>query len=361
MFNPTRLSVARRRRGFTKSELARQIGVDIRSVTAYESGTHRPRKATRDRISRILGFPTEFFQADDIDVPEADTASFRSLKKMTATQRDMALSQGAIALELNGWLDRRFDLPSPSLPDLSREPSPESAAECLRRHWGIGELPIRNVLHLLESQGVRIFSLALDAREVDAFSLWKNTTPFIFLNTKKSSEHSRFDAAHELGHLVLHRHAAPQGQEAEREANAFASAFLMPRASVIANAPRYPSLPDLVKLKKIWTVSVAALNYRLHAVAMLSDWQYRTMCIEIAKKGYRMKEPDEAPRETSQVLPRIFAALHEERIGRSHIAKALRIPRSELEQLMFGLTMASLDGGRRGPTSPKKAALRLVN
>src|SRR5439155_17007878 len=124
------------------------------------------------------------------------------------------------------------------LPDLSKEGTPESAAISLRGMWGLGELAVKNIVHLLESRGVRIFSLAIDAREVDAFSMWRGTTPFIFLNTQKSSEHSRYDAAHELGHLVLHRHGEPQGQDAERQANEFASAFLMPLASVLAQAPR---------------------------------------------------------------------------------------------------------------------------
>src|ERR1700676_1899382 len=232
MFNPTRLSVARKRRGLTKSDLARKIGVDLSSVTAYESGEYPPRSDTTEQIARALEFPLEFFEGNDLDVPQSDTASFRALSKMTATQRDIALSQGAIAVELNQWLDDRFELPPPDLPDLSRETSPEAAAESLRRLWSIGELPVRNMIHLLEKYGVRIYSLAIDSREVDAFSWWKGPTPFVFLNNKKSSEPNRFDAPHELGHLVLHRHAAPQGREAEREADTFASAFLMPRASV---------------------------------------------------------------------------------------------------------------------------------
>ncbi|WP_419757134.1 ImmA/IrrE family metallo-endopeptidase [Teredinibacter turnerae] len=73
--------------------------------------------------------------------------------------------------------------------------------------------------------------------------------PFVFLNTKKTAERCRFDAAHELGHLVMHCHGAPQGQEAEKEANAFASAFLMPRRSVLANAPRSATLKSLISHK----------------------------------------------------------------------------------------------------------------
>lgn len=58
------------------------------------------------------------------------------------------------------------------------------------------------MIHLLEAHGVRVLSLTQECREVDAFSLWLQQ-PFVFLNTQKSGEHSRFDAAHELGHLPL--------------------------------------------------------------------------------------------------------------------------------------------------------------
>jgi Zn-dependent peptidase ImmA (M78 family) len=78
-----------------------------------------------------------------------------------------------------------------------------------------------------------------------------------------------------LGHLVLHRHESPGGREAEREAHAFASAFLMPQASVIAHAPRFATIDQLEKLKRIWGVSAAALNHRLHTVKMTSGWHYR--------------------------------------------------------------------------------------
>jgi Zn-dependent peptidase ImmA (M78 family)/DNA-binding XRE family transcriptional regulator len=364
MFNPARLTVARKRRGFTKIELAGKIGVDLRSIVAYEAGTFAPRADTFDRIESVLGFGREFFYRNDLEELNPDGASFRAMSKMSTYKRDMALAQGAIAIDLCTWLEKRFVLPSANLPDLSREPTPEEAADSLRRYWGIGELPVKNMIHLLESKGVRVFSLSIDAREVDAFSMWRDATPFVFLNTQKTAEHSRFDAAHELGHLVLHRHAAPHGREAEREADAFASAFLMPRGSVLAHAPRFATLPVLIKLKKTWITSLAALTYRLHSVGALSDWNYRGLYIEIGKRGYRMTEPEEAPRETSQVLAKMFAALYEDGVTRADIAQELCIPVSELEQLVFGLVMTGIEGGRRGKVktmpSPDKPSLRLV-
>ena len=288
-------------------------------------------------------------------------ASFRSLSRLKPTRRDMALAQGAIALYLNRWLESKFELPKAELPDLSRERSPEDASSAIRQVWGLGELPIRNVVHLLEAKGIRVFSLAIDTRDVDAFSMWRENTPFVFLNNNKSSERSRYDAAHELGHLLLHRHGSPQGREAEREADIFAGAFLMPKASVIARSPRFASVDDLVRLKRIWNVSVAALNYRLHEVGMLSEWQYRTLSVQISKRGYRTYEPDGAQRETSQVLQVMFGELYREGLSRASVARTLCLPQSELEQLMFGLTMTGIDGnGQSGSHPNQRSNLSLV-
>jgi Zn-dependent peptidase ImmA (M78 family) len=342
----------------TKIEFAKRTGIPLRSFKAYELGNYSPPDDVVDRIVSVSGFPTEFFFGDTLEEPREDTASFRSMSRMKSYQRDMALSQGAIALHLNSWLEERFDLPSVAVPNLRDESSPEAAAESLRHHWGIGELPVNNMVHLLESKGVRIFSLAVDALEVDAFSMWKEGTPFIFLNSTKTAERSRHDAAHELGHLVLHRHGGPVGRKAEEQANAFASAFLMPRSSILAHVPRFPNLATLVSLKKIWQVSVAALTYRLHALDTLSDWEYRMLYIQISRNGYRTREPNPLPRETSQVLPKIFAALREDGCTRSNVARTLCIPQSELEALMFGLTMAGIEGG--GKSTPTRSRLKLV-
>jgi Zn-dependent peptidase ImmA (M78 family)/DNA-binding XRE family transcriptional regulator len=358
MFNPSRLMVVRKRKGLTKIEFAKRTGIALRSFKAYELGEYPPPKDVLARIVSVSGFPSEFFFGDTLDEPREDSASFRSMSRMKSYQREMALSQGAIALHLNTWLEARFELPRAGVPNLRHEGSPEDAAEALRHHWGIGELPITNMIHLLESKGVRIFSLAVDALEVDAFSMWKERTPFIFLNSIKTGERSRHDAAHELGHLVLHRHGGPVGRKAEEQANAFASAFLMPRSSILAHVPRFPNLATLVKLKKIWQVSVAALTYRLHALGILSDWEYRMLYIQISRNGYRTREPNPIPRETSQVLPKIFAALREDGCTRSNVARTLCIPQSELEGLMFGLAIAGIEGGRKG--TPTRSRLLLV-
>lgn len=362
LFNPSRLTLARKRRGMTMTKLAAAVGVEPRSVSAYEKGEFGPDDVRLTALASVLKFPEAFFFGDDLDEPTPDIASFRALSKMTAGQRDTALGAGAIALMLNAWIEVRFELPAQDLPDLSREDDPEAAAMTLRQQWALGELPVKNMIHLLESKGVRVFSLSVDAAEVDAFSMWRQSTPFVFLNTKKSAEHSRFDAAHELGHLVLHRHGSPQGREAEHQANAFASAFLMPRASVLAHAPRMATLDHLIRLKKFWSVSVAALTYRLHTVGALSDWHYQSLYIDLSSRGYRKKEPDEGQRETSQILQKVFMALRDESISRGDIAAELCVPVEELDQLVFGLALTGLSGGGVGNARKgKPPSLRVVS
>lgn len=351
-FNPNRLAVARRRRGLTKTDLADEVGLELRTISAYEAGEFKPSDKVVSDLSRALRFPVTFFFGESLHEPTPDTASFRAQSKMTAGQRDMALSQGALALHLNTWLEERFELPCPAIPDVGRDQTPEAAAEALRSEWGLGVGGIRNAVHLLESKGVRIFALSVKAKEVDAFSMWRGETPFVFLNTQKTSEHSRFDAAHELGHLVLHRHAAPQGRQAEKEADAFASAFLMPRASVLAHVPKFTTMETLIRLKKIWSVSVAALAYRFHTLKVLTDWHYRTIYVELSKRGYTKSEPNPAPHESSQLLAKAFTALREEGITRQQVAKDLCVGTSELDDLLLGLAFGRVEGGRQ--TEPEK-------
>ena len=224
MFNPSRLVLARKRRGMTKVVLGRRAGLSPKALGDFESGRLIPSTDAIDAIASVTKFPSSFFHRPDVDEVPTEWASFRSLSNMTAGQRDAALAAGSLAFELSAWIDKRFQLPVPQLPDL-RDFSPQEAAMALRAHWGIGTRPIGNMVHFLESQGIRVFSLTERAKQVDAYSIWHREPdlPFVFLNTMKSAERSRFDAAHELGHLVLHRHGGPHGRDAEAEADAFAS------------------------------------------------------------------------------------------------------------------------------------------
>jgi Zn-dependent peptidase ImmA (M78 family)/DNA-binding XRE family transcriptional regulator len=350
-FNSSRLSIARKRRVLNKTALAKRIGVDLRTIARWENCESEPTPENVDAIVRVLQFPRGFFYGDDIEEPAAEVTSFRSQKSLSAALRDAALAAGAIGFCIADWVYDRFELPPSKIPDLSSY-EPESAARALRQEWELGEKPISNMIQLLESKGVRVFSLAENTMRVNAYSTWRVDTPYIFLNTIKSAECSRFDAAHELGHLVLHQDCKMKGREAEDQANAFARAFLMPKADVLSALPRVRDLQQLIVIKVRWLVSVAALNYRLHKLGIISDWKNRDFCIEIAKKGYNKNEPRPMDRERSLVWEKVLKTLWSERTTQVDIASNLNLPLSEVEGLLFGVLNTS-----RGtpPTAPRRS------
>jgi Zn-dependent peptidase ImmA (M78 family)/DNA-binding XRE family transcriptional regulator len=360
-FNPERLALARRRRGLSKRELAELACVSDRSLTCYELGQTVPTDETIAALAKALEFPVEFFDRPNLDPLPEKSVSFRALSKMTARQSERATAGGRIGLELSDFIESRFTLPTVDIPEVRGANTPEQAAIAVRGAWGLGDKPIGHMLRLIESRGVRVFSLAEDCVEVDAFSFWRGERPFMFLNTLKSSEHGRFDTAHELGHLVLHRHGQPIGRQAEKEADAFASAFLMPQTSVIAHAPRFPTVEALISAKRIWNVSVAALAYRMHSIGLVSDWTYRGLQIDIGAKGFRKNEPDSAPREMSQALEKVFHQLREEGVSKRDVAKALGWPVREVDALVFGLILAARGGGAASTGSKRGDQLKLVN
>ncbi|MDE2363941.1 MAG: ImmA/IrrE family metallo-endopeptidase [Hyphomicrobiales bacterium] len=360
MLNPSRLTIARQRAGLTKKELAVRVGVDPRAISGFEAGQYEPTEDNLVRLARGTGFPREFLEADDIEILSTAGVSFRSMSKMTAKQRDAAVAAGSIAFVLSDWVDREFDLPDVEIPDFSNA-DPEVAAESLRNHWGLGEQPIKNMVHLLESKGARVFSLAENAVEVDAYSLWRGRRPFVFLNTGKSGERRRFDAAHELAHLVLHRHGAPSGTEAEKEAHAFASAFLMPRASMRALGRVVPSFDYVIRQKARWLVSAAAMTTRLHALGMLTYYHYNRLFVELSGRGFRSGEPGGMKPETSQVWRKVFAALRSEGLGVQGLADKLLIPAEEIVKLVFGLVTIGLPpGDPKATTHPRGAHLTVI-
>lgn len=352
-FNPNRLRFARKRRGLTIKYLADAIGKTPKIISDYENNKRKPTDKTLLLLSKELDFPLQFFFCDNIVSLDETSVSFRSFSKMTSSIRDSALGAGQIALEFSFWLDKRFNLPSVDIPDL-RDHDPETASDTLRNSWALGELSIGNMVHLLESKGVRVFSLEEKTLEMDAYSFWMNNNPFIFINTRKTVERSRFDAAHELGHLVLHRHGQPLGRKAEDDANRFASAFLMPKGSIISRAPRFPSLDVFINLKSNWHVAVSALIKRMSDLRLLTEWHYRSLMIDLSSKGYRKNEPNPlTKRETSKLLPLIFKSLKEEGISKENIANELNIYINDIDSLLFNLTIIGVKG-RNLPSSQTK-------
>lgn len=359
-FNPDRLTLARQRRGLTKVALALAAEVAPRTITQYERGAQVPRESTLERIAAALEYPEVYFSLESPDSPDAQATSFRALSRMSARTRDQALSFAATAVDLSNWISERFTTPAPDIPQLSDLP-PSLAADALRREWALGAVPLPHAIDLLEAHGVRVFSLPQELDSVDANSFWRDDQPFVMLNRSKSSERSRFDVAHELGHLTMHDEHSAHGRDAEAQANEFASTLMMPEADIRAYAPTDPTLAELIQLKRRWGVSLSALTRRLYRLDLLSEWQYRAHFIDMSRKGYRKHEPNSLPMERSQVLDEVVARCDRRGITPRDIAHELSIPINDLQALIFGLeVLARSQLGTDSPTVHPPPHFRVV-
>ena len=305
--------------------------------------------------------PAAFFSAPDPEFVPLGAVSFRALSKLTARQRDSATAAGSVAIDLSRWIDSRFRLPEPAVPTLEGY-DPERAAAVVRERWGLGLAPIPNLIHVLEAKGIRVFSLASDVASVDAFSFTLNATPYIFLNTSKTGERRRFDAAHELGHLVLHcGDEVPHGKDAEREAHAFAAELLMPRETVLAAGLRNADVAQILRAKQQWRVSAMALAHRLQEVGLVTEWGYRDLCVRLSQLGYRRGEPSGAiVPEASQVLAKVFKTLREQGISPGVVAREIAVSPEELNKHVFGLIPVVLDGSAKGGRPRGASHLQVV-
>ncbi|SKZ39478.1 putative Zn peptidase [Mycobacteroides abscessus subsp. massiliense] len=332
--DPRRIGIARMRRGLTKLELGQQIGVTARTITKYE--TEGAPISVASALASVLNFPVGYFSRVNPPAVTASGVNFRAARRVTARQRDAAAAAGVLGVEINGWVSRRFLLPLLDLPVFHGD-SPREAAGLLRAMWGLGTKPLPNLVQLCESKGIRVYTLPPFADAVDAYSIWYDEVPYVFLARRKTPERIRFDLAHEVGHLLLHRAEPAETTAHEREADAFASEFLVPGDSVVEYLRYNPSVTELLEVKNQFKVSAMALAYAAHRVGRLSDWTYRQTCIELSQRGFRSAEPAGMPNyEMSRVFPQVLSAARGARVSARMIAQDLDVPVSEVHALTFG-------------------------
>ena len=148
------------------------------------------------------------------------------------------------------------------------------------------------MIGLLEDHGVGVLRSALASTDVDAFSVPYPDRPVVVLSTDKNDRaRSRFDAAHELGHLVLHRDDVWGMKWVEDQAHWFAAAFLMPASDIEGQLPTRLDWDQFFALKRHGQVSLQALLRRARDLGTISDAQYLNGVEAISARGWRRLEP----------------------------------------------------------------------
>jgi Zn-dependent peptidase ImmA (M78 family) len=135
--------------------------------------------------------------------------------------------------------------------------------------------PIVNICGLLEANGVKVLSVRSTAGNFFGLSVSaQDGGPAVIVNTWERIPVERwiFTALHELGHLILHLSSydvseIDENKEEEKEADRFASFFLMPPEAFRREWQNTYGLPlseRVLKIKRIFKVSYKTVLYRLH-------------------------------------------------------------------------------------------------
>lgn len=342
-FYGARLRLARSIHRWTQAELAGRVGVTTPFICQLETSRKRPAPGILEALSEALNFPTGFFARPLEDEFRDEDCNFRRRKTTPLKLRSQILAYGTLFCALVEYLEEHLALPVPNVPHFpasSRE-GVERAAEKSRRHWQLGlDAPISNMVRVLERLAGVVVARFVGAEDlsakIDAFSR-AGARDIVVLNpTTGSTSRARYDLAHELGHLVMHKGVETGSQEREEEANQFAGAFLLPRVGFVRDYGTRPRIhwTHLFALKRQWGVSVAAMVKRAHDLGLIGAIEYRRAYKYIHAKGWNKGEPDEPAEERPEIIPLAFAEL--QRVSRKtpwDVAEELRVPHLVLQQL----------------------------
>jgi Zn-dependent peptidase ImmA (M78 family)/DNA-binding XRE family transcriptional regulator len=318
-FVAQRLIEARMALQISRAELARELNLSGQAIGYYETGERRPDMSVLLRMAELLRQPVSFFlRASPSIEGHLGTRFFRSIGSRSNKINNALDVKTKWLWELINAMSEEIRLPKPNMPIVQTPRDAvysigeiEDIATSVRRHWSLGDGPIANVVALFETHGVAVTRFELGCDEIDAFSCWIKRRPYILLGSdKKSCCRSRFDAAHELGHLLLHGDIAQEDIEnkkirdrLEREANSFAGAFLLPRNSLLREF--YSTRVGHLKgLKERWRVSMQAIAHRAKDIGIVDDIQYISFRKQISFHKWTKNEPldEDIPLEQPMLL-----------------------------------------------------------
>jgi Zn-dependent peptidase ImmA (M78 family)/DNA-binding XRE family transcriptional regulator len=349
---PARIREARVSRALSMAELADKIGVTSQAISQYELGNINPSMSVVMKLVRELNFPISFFRKQYLYEKNEYVSTityFRSNKNIPKKVKDAFKKRFIWINEIYCFVKQYVNIPKVNLPNYSSYINDEEIgydviediALDLRKKWGLDKSPISNMVTLLQNKGIVISRMEFKNKKVDAFSRFYLKVPYIFLGSdKKCAVRSRFDLAHELGHLILHNRITEDDlknryvqNRIEDEANYFAGAFLLPSDSFMKEIVS-SSIDQFILLKGRWKVSIQAMIKRCENLNILTDNQIRYLKSQMTKYKYWRKEPldDELEPETPYLFKQIFEVL---------IKNGILTPESIIENI--GLNKEEID------------------
>ena len=300
-FEPKRLRRARTFLGLSLDSLGESVGASRQFLHQFESGQREPNEQMRAALAAALLVEESFFYVPVRGIAQ-DQCNFRSLASSRVRDLEQVISHAELLSELLQYLETVLEFPAADFPQISVTglEDVERAAERARSHWGLTlDQPITSTIRVAENAGAVVVHFPGVAPEIDALSVHSGRPIIIRSSAKESPTRVRFDMAHEIGHLVMHRPGmALDHDEREKQAHRFASAFLLPRKAFMREWPtaRRFDWTAVFALKRRWVVSAQAIIRRAFDLGLLDAAQYRSGNIYISRQGMKRNEPYEPER-----------------------------------------------------------------
>lgn len=340
LFEPRRLQLAREIRGWSQRDLASRAHVTPAAISQFEGDGARPSATTLSSIAHAVGFPVTFFARAAHDPPSDLSAFFRSLRSTPTKDRRRAEGWTRILWVLTRTLEASVRLPDVRVPRVrtrlaaTRE-DVESIASSVRDEWQLGTGPIENVVYELERRGIVAARLPAVSDKVDAFSVAFPTRPVVILGMESVRDRGRFNAAHELGHLVMHEPANAGDKRLEEQAHWFAASFLMPANTIRPELPSRVDWRTLLELKSRWGVSISALLMRARDLKRISAAEYVQAMKYMSARAWRRTEPgDLGPAESPVLLGRAVDLAKRNGVGLRDLAIQASLAEKDVRALI---------------------------
>lgn len=334
-FSGERLYEARTEIGLTIANLVSLSGVSRSTISKLENGSILSTSLeTASALAFALKKPLDFFYPKhDLEIKNITVPSYRSLlsrskasnmKSLIKLQRVELIIQCLYEYIEQRELDIDSELFDAIDPTTCMDEDIEYIAEDTRQKWELGDGILLNIIISLENHGV-ICAPAHLPEKVDSinvtFKYEKGETALILFNSNLNYFRQRFSLAHELGHIILHHNCSEDdfltnAVEFERQANRFASAFLLPRQTFRSSVFKL-SLDGALYLKSKWRVSAQAILRRFLDTELIDELRYQNLMSEISRKGWRRNEPNDNSfnQEQPYYLREAFSFIFDNRIA----------------------------------------------
>lgn len=336
--NPKMLTLARESRGLTQGDLAKAISglrekpVTQGTISKIEQGLLNVSEDIMAGLISVLRYPDSFFsQEEEIYAPgmslhrKREALPSKTLGKIEATTNILRMQVKSLLKSVEN-LERKFPYY-----DIDEYGDPESIALMVRQAWLVPRGPIESMTRLIERAGIVIIECDFETRLIDGLTVNNidNLPPIIFINKSIPGDRLRFTLAHELGHIIMHKFPSA---EMEKEADRFASEFLMPSDDIRRDLSNI-TLAKLADLKLYWKVSMASLLFKANTLGKLTTWQNQYLWRQFAKLGYKTREPMEIdiPREVPSLLKQLVNVhLNDLQYTVTEFAQILHLEENEL-------------------------------